>query len=163
MDGNLFSVLFVAAYAVIGIWIYRKIRNRPADEDDEPDFEFLSVREQLRAASETSEGIDDMETLQNDLAACSVDDQTVVHIEWVGHDDGLHAYDLVCDGTNTASECLAEIARREVHDLRRTLAHQCSVLSRRGRSGTNSGQNGKKGEGKHDKDLRAMRESHSDG
>ena len=109
--------------------------------EERTDFDFLSVREQLAAAHETADQIGGMEQLLTDIEESCEDDVIILHIEWVGRDDVQHEYDLYCDGEDTASECMAEIAEREIHDLREALAYQCVVLSERGRHRQNHRQN----------------------
>lgn len=126
---NLFAVMFVAMLA----WIVWKAIRHPVveevEEDDSDDFEYLTVREQLATAKKTSDALGDMEQLLTDMQLCSADDILVVHVEWVGRDNECHAYDLFCNGIDTATECMGEIAEREARDLRRTLAYQCAVLA----------------------------------
>lgn len=157
MISSLVAVLAVAAYAGLGIAMYRSTRQEP-EEEDAPDFEYLTVQEQLAKAQATSAQIAHMEQLRTDLAECTEDDVLVVHLEWVGRDDAQHMHELYCAGTDTASECLDEIAAREIHELKQTLSYECSVLQSRTRRRKNSRQNGAlpKGEGTHDQELPAV-------
>lgn len=144
-------VLIVAVYAAIGVKIVKSIFRRPASEaepaseeeepEQETDFEYLTVREQLAAANAVSESISDMEQLRTDLAACSPDDLLGVRITWLGTDGREHQYDIMCNGEDTASECLDSIAARESYELRALLSHQCAVLARGTRSTQNCTQN----------------------
>lgn len=139
--------LIVVAIIMFFCWLIWKAIHPPDGEDDaevendnEDDFEYLTVREQLAAAQETSYAIGELEQLITDMQESTEDDLMILHIEWVGRDNSAHAIDLFCDGVNTASECMIEIGDREAHDLRATLAYQCSVLS----SGTRSRKNSRK-------------------
>lgn len=152
---DLLLTLIVAVYAVCGWKILKRILRRPAAPEEEPEeepepetnFEFLTVREQLAAANAVSDEIDAMEQLQNDLAECSPDDVLGLHLMWVGFDGTEHEYDILCNGSDTASECMAAIAARESHDLRVRLSHQCAVLARGTRSTQNCTQNDEEPEG----------------
>lgn len=130
MTDEMLSVLAVVAYAVIGIMLVKRARRCGEEEpEDEPeDFEFLTVREQLKAAQRVSDGIGSMEQLQTDIAESTEDDVLAVHIEWIGRDGAAHQHDLLCSGIDTASECLAEIAARESHMLRETLSRQLATM-----------------------------------
>lgn len=142
-------VLIVAVYAAIGVKIVKSIFRRPLpdqeEDEEEPeqetDFEYLTVREQLAAANAVSDSVADMEQLRTDLAACSPDDLLGVRITWLGSDGREHQYDLMCNGEDTASECLDSIAARESYELRALLSHQCAVLARGTRSTQNCTQN----------------------
>lgn len=114
------------------VLLFVRKRNDTADEPSEErtDFDYLSVREQIAAAKETADQVGDMEQLLTDLAESCEDDVIILHIEWVGRDAEQHAYDLYCDGEDTATECMTEITEREIHDLRQALAYQCAVLGR---------------------------------
>jgi hypothetical protein len=133
-------LLVIAVY----VWAFWKFTHQPEtaeEEEEETDFEFLTVREQIAAAKETADSLGDMEQLLTDMQLCSEDDVLVLHLEWVGRDNEHHAYDLYCNGSDTATECVAEIAAREAHDIRGTLAYQCSTLANNARSRKNSRKN----------------------
>lgn len=125
--------------------------NEPDDEnepDEEPDdFDLATVSEKFEMAHETNEALDVMEQLLTDLDTCTTDRQTVVQISWLGEDGQDHTHDLYCDGMNTATECLREIAEREAHDLRKLLAYQCQTLAGATRGRKISGKNNRKARG----------------
>ena len=124
--------------------MYVPIRRRDTAEEqpeERTDFDYLSVREQIAAAKDTADQIGDIEQLLTDIGESCEDDVIILHIEWIGRDAVQHAYDLYCDGSDTASECMTEIAERETHDLREALAYQCAVLSEQGRHRQNHRQN----------------------
>lgn len=150
MISDLISFLALSVYAMIGIKLLRSYRRKEEPEEPEPetdDFAFLTVREQLAAANTVADKIGEMEQLQTDLTECTPDDLLTIHIEWIGRDNECHAYDLLCNGSDTASESLAAAAARESHMLRRVLSRQCAVLSGIGRSTQNDMQNDDKPEG----------------
>lgn len=122
----------------------------PPDEepDEEPDdFDLATVSEKFEIAHETNEALNGMEQLLTDLDTCTTDRQTVVQIRWFGEDGADHTHDLYCDGMNTATECLREIAEREAHDLRKLLAYQCQTLAGATRGRKISGKNNRKARG----------------
>ena len=155
---------------LIGLLIVHILRNRSSAEPEEEqgtDFDFLSVHEQIAAAHETADAIGDMEQLLTDLASSSEDDVIVLHLEWVGRDARSHAFELYCNGADTASDCMTDIAEREAHDLRKELSYQCAVLSGGGRHRKNCRKNDARmrGEGQDaaDEIMSAMRRSHQHG
>lgn len=133
-----FILLMLLALMFVPI---RRTDNAAEQQEERTDFDFLSVREQLAVAHDTADQIGGMEQLLTDIEESCEDDVIILHIEWIGRDDMKHEYDLYCDGSDTASECMTEIAEREVHDLRASLAYQCAVLSERGRHRQNHRQN----------------------
>lgn len=140
------SYVIVFIFAILLCWFFIKTmqpkREEEQEEEDEPpDFEYLTVREQLATAKATSDALGDMEQLITDMETCSEDNIKVIHIEWLGEDDKNHSYDLYADGSNTVTECIEAIAEREQAELRRTLAYQCSVLSKHTRSMKNCAKN----------------------
>ena len=127
----------------------RKWHEPPDEETDEEtaDFDLATVSEKFEIAHETNKALDDMEQLLTDLDTCTTDRQTVVQIRWLGDDGENHEHDLYCDGMNTATECLREIAEREAHDLRRLLAYQCQTLAGATRGRKIGGKNRRKARG----------------
>lgn len=105
------------------------IRKRQAEKPDCPEFDVLSVSEKFETAKVTNDNLLAMEQLATDLSICDTDTQKVIRLEWMGGDNRQHIYDLYCDGSNTATECMIEIARCETNDLRDSLSWQCSVLA----------------------------------
>ena len=103
-----------------------------SDEDDISDnyFDFLTVNEQFAEAKVTNDELVVMQGLISDLSMCSTDNQLVIQISWSDSNGKSNTYDLYCDGVNTASECLSQIAKREVFELRGTLSYQCSRLAK---------------------------------
>lgn len=114
-----FAALFYAA----------KTQRQGEEEDERNDFDYLSVREQIAAAHKTADTIGDLEQLLTDLQQSCEEDITVLHMEWIGRDNEKHEYDLYCNGTDAATECMAAITECEVHDLRGLLAYQCEAIS----------------------------------
>lgn len=157
------SFLALAAYAVIGIKMLRSSRpeeeSEPEPEEDPTEFEFLTVREQLAAATGISDKIAEMEQLQTDLVESTPEDLLCVHMEWVGHDSKQHAYDLLCNGADTASESLTAAAERESYMLRQVLSKQCAVLGKAEHRSQNGSQNDAKGGEWVDQAVRSMRRS----
>lgn len=156
----------MGAFILLSMFVLLFVRKRNDTAAEPPeertDFDYLSVREQIAAAKETADQVGDMEQLLTDLAESCEDDVIILHIEWVGRDDMQHEYDLYCGGLDTASECMTEIAEREVHDLREALAYQCAVLSERGRHRQNHRQNDFDaiGDEAYDQAVRAVRSSY---
>lgn len=134
---------------VIGLILARLWKSEPEEEpEEEPDdFDLMTVSEKFEAAKQTSDDLHGMEQLVTELDTCSAERQTVVQISWTGEDGETHEHDLFCDGMNTATECLREIAERETHDLRRVLAYQCETLAAETRSRRNGRRNGRKAAG----------------
>lgn len=138
MGSSLLALLVVSVYAALGIRIVSDIRARDAQEEetDEPEqpepfteFEHLTVREKIAETQRISDGIEAMEALQNDLVECCPEWILAVHIEWLSRDGTVYKHDVMCDGSNTATECLDAIAKRESYDMRAKLAQECQVLS----------------------------------
>ncbi|MBO7275333.1 MAG: hypothetical protein J6V15_03050 [Clostridia bacterium] len=130
---DLISFLALSLYAAVGIKLLRSYR-RQEPEEEEPEeeptaFEYLTVREQIAAAKTLSDKIGEMEQLQTDLVESTPDDLLCVHLEWIGRDGAAHAYDLMCSGSDTASDGLTAAAERESYMLRGTLSRQCATLS----------------------------------
>ena len=129
-------------FLLICLIVYLAKKRIEKDRNDEgSDFAYLTVREQLAVASRTAETIAEAEQLIEDMQESRSDDVMMLHIEWIGRDDRHHTIALACDGYNTSTACMIEISEREINDLKNDLAHQCSVLSERGRSRLNRGQN----------------------
>ena len=101
------------------------------DESDTSDnyFDFLTVNEQFAEAKVTNDELVVMQGLIRDLSMCSVDNQLILQISWSDSDGNTNTYDLYCDGLNAATECISQIAKREIVDLRSTLSDQCSRLA----------------------------------
>lgn len=165
---DVISFAAVAIYAAIGLrllWSYHH-RDDGVEEPEDPEsgFAFLTVREQLAAANTVADKIAEMEQLQTDLAESTPEDLLTVHMEWIGRDNKQHAYDLLCTGTDTASESLAAAAERESYMLREVLSRQCSALSGAERRTQNETQNEYKPEGEwwRDKAVRSVRRQYPD-
>jgi hypothetical protein len=144
---GIMDTLFAAAAVSLLIVLLVKLIQPPKDDaeyddDAECDFELLTRREQLAAAKETADAINDLEQMQTDIECSNADDILMLHIEWIGRDGVKREHELYCDGINTGSECMIQIAERGIHDMRQELAYQCGVLSERGRSAKNSYANG---------------------
>lgn len=127
-----------STYKLCRVW-------RGLDKSPDPDFDLLTVEEKRRAVDDTAEDLEEAEQLMTDLSLCSDAYLMSVRVKWLGDDGEKHSYDIICDGTNTASVNLAEIMEREVCELRESLAYRCEklALSTR-RSGKNSGKNDEK-------------------
>lgn len=142
-------VLFIAS--TIGmLWLAKKaIQNWREDREaqEDADFDLLTVAEKVEVVHRTTADLNSMEQLITDLDTCSEERQTVLRLQWLGEDGQNHTYDLYCDGMNTATECLREIAERETNDLRSALAYQCEVLADSTRSRKNGGKIGYKSRG----------------
>lgn len=150
MGSSLLALLVVGVYAALGIRIVSDIRARDAqeeetDESEQPEpfteFEHLTVREKIAETQRVSDAIEAMEALQNDLVECCPEWILAVHIEWLSRDGKVYKHDVMCDGANTATECLDEIAKRESYDMRAKLAQECQVLSYSVRHTQNGAQN----------------------
>lgn len=130
------------------IWLFYKLirkANEPPDDDADnnaDEFDLMTVSEKFEIARKTNSDLQDMEQLITDLDLCSDDNQKIIQISWIGEDGENHEYDLYCNGTNLATECMQDIAQRETYDLRRVLSYQCDVLARATRSRKNGGKNG---------------------
>ena len=137
---------YVGAFLVLSLillFIKALHPQREQQEEAKTDFDFLSLREQIATAKKTSDQVLSMEQLRTDIEESCEDDLMIVCISWVGRDGDRHEYDLYCNGEDKNSECLGEAIESEIYSLRQALAHQCAVLSRQGRSGKNSGKNGR--------------------
>lgn len=158
----------VYLFLLIAAVVYLTKRNRHVDEDSEQedDYEYLTVREQLAIANRTADSIAEAEQLVTDMQESAAEDIMMLHIEWIGRDDRRHEISFGCDGYNTATACMIEISEREIHDLKNDLAHQCAVLSERGRSRRNRVQidADRRGEAiEVDETLHALRNAYLDG
>ena len=134
MSDRLFGMILILMILCAMIWLAKKTRELSEEEDGQDDFAYLTVREQIAAAKETSDALGEAEQLITDMQECTPDDVIIMRIEWVGHDDEEHEMELYCDGSNTAAECLAEIGEREAHELEQLLSRQCAILSGHKRS-----------------------------
>ena len=134
MSDRLFGMILILMILCAMIWLAKKTRELAEEEDGQDDFAYLTVREQIAAAKETSDALGEAEQLITDMQECTPDDVIIMRIEWVGHDDEEHEMELYCDGSTTAAECLAEIGEREAHELEQLLSRQCAVLSGHKRS-----------------------------
>lgn len=121
------AIIFSILVALVAAKIWK--REPEPEPEEETDFDLLTVSEKIEVAKQTKDNLDGMEQLVTEMQICSEERQTVVRISWTGEDGETHEHDLFCNGTNTATECLAEIAEREAHDLRRVLAYQCNALA----------------------------------
>lgn len=148
---SLLSAVIVLLQVVIGIWIYRRVfRDSPAEDepeqeqDDTPDFEYLTVREQVETVKNTSDALQGLENLELSLEESTVDDVVVIRMEWMSRDGKNHALEVYCNGSDTASESLCTLAEAEIHETKKVLAYQCETLAKRTRSVQNCAQNVKK-------------------
>lgn len=134
MSDKLFGMVLILMILCTMIWLAKKTRELAEEEDGQDDFAYLTVREQIAEAKETSDALGEAEQLITDMQECTPDDVIIMRIEWIGHDDEEHEMELYCDGSNTAAECLAEIGEREAHELEQLLSRQCAILSGHKRS-----------------------------
>lgn len=132
------------------VWLIYKLIQGAQDEfdvvddngdDDADEFDLLTVSEKFEVAKQTNDSLHGMEQLATDLDLCSDESIKVIEISWVGDDGENHKYDLYCDGTNTATECMRDIAQRETYDLRRVLSYQCNALAKATRHRKNGRKN----------------------
>ena len=144
------AAIFAVTISLILARLWRSEPEEEPDEEADDDFDLLTVSEKVAATKQTSDDLHSMEQLITELDTCSEERQTVVRVSWTGEDGERHEHDLFCDGMNTATECLREIAEREAHDLRKVLAYQCETLAASTRSRRNGRRNGRKtaGEGR---------------
>ena len=134
------GILYLFLLIVLIVDLAQKRYQKDKSEEQEPlDFSHLTVKEQLAIANKTAEMISDLEQLITDMQESRIDDIMMLHIEWIGRDDRQHEISIGCDGYNTATECMTEIAEREAEDLKNELAHQCTALSDHGRHRQNRG------------------------
>lgn len=125
--GTVALILYFSAIA----WIIYKFGTRKQDGEntESNEFDLASVKEKFEIAKRTNDSLHSMEQLLTDLDTCDDERQIVIQISWLGEDDETHEEDIYCNGTNTATECMREIAEREAFDLRNALAYQCSALA----------------------------------
>ena len=126
------------------LWLAKKMIDlwRAGDDADEPtDFDLLSVSERVARVDSTTADLHHMEQLLTDLSICTEDSQIVIGLSWVGEDGEEHSYDLYCSGVNLATECMQDIAEREIAELRAVLSSQCAQLAADTRRGKNGGKN----------------------
>ena len=135
---TLFAAVAVSFLIVFLVKLISPPKHDADDDAEDYDFELLTRREQLATAKETADAINDLEQMQTDIECSNADDILMLHIEWIGRDGVKREHELYCDGMNTNSECMEQIAEREIHEMRQALSYQCGVLSRHGRSTPNS-------------------------
>lgn len=129
-------------FLLIAVIVYLVKRRIEKDKEEQgSDFQYLTVREQLAIANRTAETIAEAEQLLTDAQESRSDDMMMLHIEWIGRDNRQHEITIGCDGYNTTTVCISQICEREINDLKNDLAHQCAVLTDRGRSRLNRGHN----------------------
>lgn len=161
------GLYLVALIALMFYWILFKRTPADSDQTQDDDFSYLTIREQLAAAQETSDALGEAEQLITDMAESDEDDIMVLHLEWIGRDNAAHEMSLYCDGVNTASECMTAIADRAVCELRQTLSRQCRMLKTAGRHRPNGRQNGSAAAGEEDdpddETLSMLRHGHQHG
>lgn len=152
MEDSILVLLIVGIYAYIGVKIVKAIRAKlepaeepeeeePEQEEPETDFEYLTVREQIAETQRVSDVVEAMEQLQNDLIECGPDWTLAVRISWLSRNGTAYQHDVMCNGANTATECLNAIAKRESYTMRAKLSEQCQVLSYAVRHTQNGTQN----------------------
>lgn len=152
MASSLLVILIVGVYAALGMRIVSDIRARDAEQEEEetdeperPDpfteFDLLTTREKIAETQRVSDAITAMEALQNDLVECCPEWLLSVRIEWISRDGTAYHHDVMCNGSNTATECLDTIAKHESYALRARLSQECQVLSYAVRHTQNGTQN----------------------
>lgn len=119
------GIFYLILFSVI---IYKFIKKRLLGAYNE--FDLATVNEKFEIAKRTNDSLHSMEQLITDLDVCDEERQIVINISWLGEDEITHAEAIFCDGKNTATECMREIAEREAYDLRNALAYQCNALAR---------------------------------
>lgn len=139
---NLIACLFIAGLLYVTYKLALSATQQEEPEEEVNDFDLLTVTEKVKVAKETSADIEQMEQMLTDLDLCNDYAPQIIRIEWQSVDGTNHAYDIYCDGDNTATECMRDIAERECDDLRQTLAYQCGQLAKVTRRSRNSAQNG---------------------
>ena len=167
---SLLSAIIVLLQVVIGIWIYRRVfRDAPEAEDEEteqeetPDFAFLSVREQVKTVKETSDALADLEDLQLQIEESNEDSLLPVRLSWMSRDGEMHELEIFVDGIGLSTECLHMLTETEIHDTRKALSHQCQVLAQTARSRKKGRKyDAWRGGEDIDKVLREVRGSHPD-
>lgn len=167
------SAMLMICYAVFGWWLWRKSNPQPEqkpeeqlddDEEDIPDFEFLSVREQIDTVKRTSDKLAALEDLQLQLQESTEDDILPVQMEWLSRDGTTHQLTVFGDGQDLITECLITLTEVEIHDTRKVLAYQCETLAKRSRSRKNRRKNSSDTEGEYLKRmLEELRGSAFDG
>lgn len=133
------TVALIFYFSLFAWIIYKFVKKKYKGDNSE--FDLASVSEKFEIAKRTNDSLHSMEQLITDLDTCDEERQVVIQISWLGEDDEPHAEAIFCDGTNTATECMREIAEREAYDLRNALAYQCSALANCTRHRKNSRQN----------------------
>lgn len=168
MSSEIISGILVFAYAVLGVWMYRRANSSP-EQETEPEedagtgFEFLTVRQQIEQVHKTSDALADLEDLQLQIEECSEDDLLPVQLEWMSRDGDMHSLTVFANGIDMTTQCLHTLTEAEIHDTRALLAHQCQVLARQARNAKNCAKNDVKierGGESVDEVLRKVREAH---
>lgn len=122
-------VVQLSIIGIAAIWyISMQIKRRRA-EFGNTEFDLATVNEKFSMAADTRESLNAMEQLVTDIDICNATAQKVLHLQWLGEDEETHEYDLYLDGQNTATECMREIAVREIFDLRGSLSYQIERLA----------------------------------
>lgn len=122
-------IIQLSIMGIAAIWyISMQIKRRRA-EFGNTEFDLATVNEKFSMAADTRESLNAMEQLVTDIDICNATAQKVLHLQWLGEDEETHEYDLYLDGQNTATECMREIAVREIFDLRGSLSYQIERLA----------------------------------
>lgn len=127
-------------------YISRRIRKRSPYND----FDLAGMNEKFQIAAETRRALNAAEQLMTELQTSSPERQIVVHMEWIGDNENVQAYDLYCDGYNMATDRMREIFEREINDLRNEFSYECSELQKATR--------GRKNHRKYGEQIRRMGE-----
>lgn len=169
MSNDAISALLVFAYSAFGVFIYKKIKGKAKPKEDEQeqeqetDFEYMTVRQQIDAAQQTADALEDLEDLQLQLEESSEDSLLPVQMEWMSRDGTMHALTVYANGIDVTTECLHRLTEAEIHDTKKLLAYQCKMLATHKRSTQNGTQNDAKSKERGgedvDKILRKVRET----
>lgn len=162
------SALLVLCYGIFGWWLWQKAQSAGSSEpdvpeDDEPEFEYLSVQEQIETVRRTSDALAVLESLQAEIDDSTENDILPIHIEFMARNGETHELEVYCNGTNITAETLTDLVQAEIYTRKRTLAYQCEVLARQTRHRKNSRKNREmRGGERIDQILREVRGTHQD-
>lgn len=160
------SAFLLMCYTIFGIWMFRKINPQKQEEEpeqDESDFAFLSVREQVETVKKTSDTLADLEDLQLQIEESNEDSLLPVCLSWMSRNGEIHELEIFVDGIGISTECLHTLTEAEIHDTRKALSYQCQVLAKAARSRKKGRKDVVWGGGEDiDQVLREVRGSHPD-